>query len=78
MSCTECNEPDGFGNYLPCCNVWTGKCTAAYTEDSLSNCICCGAEMIKEEETGHWRHWSQMELPIEERHTIHYIEDKPL
>lgn len=76
MSCDLCNKPDKFGNYEPCCNFGDGTCTAAYTKDSISICIHCGGEMRLEEETGYWRHHSQMDLPIEKRYNIHYMETK--
>jgi len=74
MPCEYCKEPDGSGDYNPCCD--DGTCEAAYTEGTISICIHCGAEMHKEEETGYWRHHTQMDLPIEERDNIHLMEHK--
>lgn len=74
MSC-KCNIPDEFGDCEFCCNH-SGVCTAEYTEDKFSNCVCCGAEM-QIDETGSWRHYSQMRLPVQERYTNHLIEEAP-
>ena len=54
----------------PYCNL-SGVCCSAATNptDTISNCIYCGAEMFKE--GGFWWHYSQENIPIEERGTIH-------
>ena len=49
MPCNRCCNKDENGDYIesPCCN-YTGVCTAAFTAQSISLCICCGAEMFEE------------------------------
>jgi hypothetical protein len=64
-----------YNEDLPCC--WNFVCEAAYTTSRISLCIHCGAEMQKDE-IDVWRHYSQMELPLEERQTWHIIEPPPL
>lgn len=76
MPCEFCNEPNAFGDYDPCCYHGDGTCMAHYTEESISMCICCGAEMIKDE-SGSWRHYSQMDLPLSKRYLVHHMEQKP-
>lgn len=71
MSCTDCCKKDEHENWItdPCC--WhTGRCDAGETDSNISICECCGDEMHKE--GGVWWHFSQMDMPIEERGTIHY------
>jgi len=74
-SCEICGEPDKNGDYEPCCN--DGSCEAFYTEDNISSCIHCGAEM-ECDETGAWRNHSQMHFPLNERYSEHYIQAKPI
>lgn len=75
MACEDCCKKDENDDFTerPCCET-TGTCCAYYTEYTISMCICCGGEMHKEEGTGIWRHYSQMELPIKERYSIHVME----
>jgi len=73
-SCERCGEPDEKGDYEPCCEDY--YCEALYTEEKISSCIHCGAEM-EFDETGVWRHHSQMDLPANERLNKHYIQEKP-
>lgn len=67
MPCDYCCDKYENGDFIepPCCK--RDKCTAAKTDATISQCICCGAEMIKE--NGWWYHWSQMSIPINERQT---------
>lgn len=71
MPCEECCKKDENDNFIqdPCCDH-SGICDADDTESDISLCKCCGAEMHKE--GGVWWHYSQMDMPIEERGTIHY------
>jgi len=73
--CLVCSKTDSKGNYNPCCN--DGVCEAYFTSGDFSSCIHCGAEM-QIDEGGIWRHHSQMELPVNERLTKHFIQQKPL
>ncbi len=66
MPCEICCEKDDAGNYvneLPCC--WNSFCVASATTEDISLCICCGAEMFKED--GCWYHHSQRDTPIKDR-----------
>jgi len=58
--CEYCDTPDSLGDYEPCCNQ--GPCTAI---PEIGMCECCGAEMF--EEKGFWFHYSQIDIPYEER-----------
>lgn len=72
MPCEYCCKKDEHDNFIsdePCCG-YSGKCSAEDTNGNISLCECCGAEMHKE--GGVWWHYSQMDIPIEERGTIHY------
>lgn len=73
MPCDRCCEKDKNGDWIesPCCND-TGVCTAAFTTQSISLCICCGAEMF--EENGIWFNHIQKDIPFKERGTKHMIE----
>ena len=73
--CEICSDSNENGDYDPCCN--DGKCEAYFTHSDFSNCIHCGAEM-QIDEKGYWRHYSQMELPINERLTEHFMQQKTL
>ena len=72
--CEICSEIDDKGNYNPCCDV-DGVCEAYFTDGGFSSCVHCGAEM-QVDESGVWRHYSQMELPINERYTCHFMQQK--
>lgn len=71
MPCTDCCDKDENGNWKtdPCC-AHSGICSADATGEDIGICECCGAEMHKE--GGVWWHYSQMDIPIDERGTIHY------
>jgi hypothetical protein len=73
--CEYCSEPDAMGNYDLCCNYGDGTCTAEYTESTISNCIHCGAQM-ELDESGIWRHHSQMDLPLNKRFKEHWMQQK--
>lgn len=66
-----CCEKDENGNYInePCCGH-SGICDAGNTDNDYSMCECCGAEMFKE--NNFWFHWSQREIPFNERMTKHF------
>lgn len=68
MGCKECSKDDDE----PCCS-FGGVCTAAKTKYNISNCIHCGGEMHKIK--GFWYHHTQVDLPENERWTIHDSEN---
>lgn len=66
METCKCCEKDETGDYInnPCC-FDGGICDAEDKNETLSQCIHCGAEMFKE--NNFWFHHSQNEIPLEDR-----------
>ena len=66
-----CTETDEKGNWLhpPCCD--NGFCESDATDKNATygSCEHCGADMFKE--NGYWWHYSQEEIPLEERGKSH-------
>jgi len=48
--CIDCDDLED-----PCCNM--GNCVADPTNNNITNCICCGGELIAV--NGYWYHHSQ-------------------
>ena len=65
--CCEKNENDEWIN-PPCCEH-SGVCDAGDTDDDIGLCICCGAELFKENDE--WFHHDQREIPYKDRGTRH-------
>lgn len=71
MPCEVCCKKDEQGNFIdePCCGH-SGICDAGPVTGDISNCICCGGEMFKE--NGDWFHHTQKDIPYSKRGRIHF------
>lgn len=72
--CEICNKPNQSGDYDPCCNHGDGTCEGFIFNETDTHTMCdhCGALLIKDE-SGVWRHHSQMDIPLSERFNSHLV-----